>query len=325
MGGDRDQLPAAAGRPRPPPGQGHALASRRCSPTSSRRRARSSAAWRSCARSGPPRTRSTPTTASAASPTRRRGTRQAADALERRGDLIAAFAPARRLDLGGHPRRPAAAGHRRRRAAAAGDRDRVAPRAASAPGTAASGCPSARTRRGSTSCSRRRACTSRASTGPTLGDHRAAARSEAGIVLVPLDRPAIDLVWHASGYPSHGDYRDTHRLTPRAHQAWANDGEPYDPERGHARARAHARDVRGASQTAPSSPSTPSCSATTGTRASRSSSACSSWRTSSPFERRRPPPAPVDVPPTSWGAGRDLRTWSAPAAEARVGASAAPS
>ena len=61
-------------------------------------------------------------------------------------------------------------------------------------------------------------------------------------VLVPLDRAAIDRVWHTSGYPSHGDYRDTHRLTPRAHQAWANDGTPYDPERGAARAREHARE-----------------------------------------------------------------------------------
>ena len=66
-------------------------------------------------------------------------------------------------------------------------------------------------------------------------------RTEAGIVLVPLDRPGIDLVWDPNGYPAHGDYRDTNRLTPRAHQAWAVDGEPYDPERGHARARAHAR------------------------------------------------------------------------------------
>ena len=66
--------------------------------------------------------------------------------------------------------------------------------------------------------------------------------SEAGIVLQPLHRAAIDLVWHHSGYPSHGDYRDSHRLTPRAHAVWANDGTPYDPERGAARARADAED-----------------------------------------------------------------------------------
>ena len=54
--------------------------------------------------------------------------------------------------------------HRRRRAAAAADRDRRAPRALRRAGAAASGCPSARTRRGSTRCSRRPACTPPAST-----------------------------------------------------------------------------------------------------------------------------------------------------------------
>ena len=39
------------------------------------------------------------------------------------------LSPARQLDLGRHPRRPAAAGHRRRHPAAAGDRDRLPPRA----------------------------------------------------------------------------------------------------------------------------------------------------------------------------------------------------
>ena len=61
-------------------------------------------------------------------------------------------------------------------------------------------------------------------------------------MLVPLDRPGIDLVWDPNGYPAHGDYRDTNRLTPRAHQAWAVDGEPYDPAaRPRARPRARAR------------------------------------------------------------------------------------
>ena len=66
-------------------------------------------------------------------------------------------------------------------------------------------------------------------------------RSAAGVVLVPLDRAAIDRVWHTSGYPSHGDYRDTHRLTPRAHQAWANDGDAVRPR---ARRRAGAEPTR---------------------------------------------------------------------------------
>ncbi len=111
----------------------------------------------------------------------------AADALERRGDLIAAFAPARELDLRRHPRGPAAAGHGRRRAPAGGDRASPPTASASAPGTVASGCPSARTRRGSTTCSRRPASTSRAWTGPTSAcATRAGPRPD--IALVPLDR-----------------------------------------------------------------------------------------------------------------------------------------
>ena len=139
-------------------------------------------------------------------------------------------------------------------------------------------------------------------------------RTEAGIVLVPLDRPGIDLVWDAAGYPAHGDYRDTNRLTPRAHQAWAVDGEPYDPQRGHARARAHARafvnDV------------------TEGAVVAFDTELFGHhWLEGVTFLERvleladvvpvgveNPSAAPADVPPTSWGTGRDLRTWSAPAA-----------
>ena len=61
-------------------------------------------------------------------------------AFEERGrDLIGAFARSGRrgaVDLGGHPRRAAAAGHRRRPRPPAGHRHRLAPSAASAAGTA---------------------------------------------------------------------------------------------------------------------------------------------------------------------------------------------
>ena len=125
---------------------------------------------------------------------------------------------------------------------------------------------------------------------------------------------AIDRVWHASGYPAHGDYRDTHRLTPRAHQLWANDGSPYDPERGHARAREHARDWV----------------ATLGedTVAAFDTELFGHfWHEGISFLETVLELAdltPLDTadavdgpepPPTSWGEGRDLRTWSAPAAD----------
>jgi len=67
-------------------------------------------------------------------------------------------------------------------------------------------------------------------------------RSPAGPLLAPLDRAIVELVWGPGGYPSHGPYRDTHRLTERRHQAWAVDGAPYDPVRAAAQARADAQD-----------------------------------------------------------------------------------
>ena len=73
-------------------------------------------------------------------------------------------------------------------------------------------------------------------------DARAPLRSPAGPLLVPLDRPALELVWSRRGYPSRGPYRDTHRLTEHRHQAWAVDGTAYAPARAAARARADAAD-----------------------------------------------------------------------------------
>jgi 1,4-alpha-glucan branching enzyme len=65
---------------------------------------------------------------------------------------------------------------------------------------------------------------------------------EAGIVLVPIDRATIALVWSAAGYPAHGTYRDYHHHTIHHHQPWANDGGAYDHARALALAREHAAD-----------------------------------------------------------------------------------
>jgi 1,4-alpha-glucan branching enzyme len=174
-------------------------------------------------------------------------------------------------------------------------------------------------------------------------------RSPAGLRLVPLDREVVELVWSPRGYPSHGDYCDTHNLTEHRHGAWAIDGAPYDPDRGEARARAHAQDFA----------------ARVAERVSGGGLSVFAvdtellghwWREGIVWlaavleecERRGLPvvaldaaldgsawePAPEELPVTSWGDGRDLRTWSAPAAgglawrqraaELRVLASGAP-
>jgi 1,4-alpha-glucan branching enzyme len=66
--------------------------------------------------------------------------------------------------------------------------------------------------------------------------------TEAGPLLVPIDRAIVDLVWAPDGYPSHAAYRDHHHRTARDHRPWANDGAVYDPARAEEQARADAVD-----------------------------------------------------------------------------------
>ena len=65
---------------------------------------------------------------------------------------------------------------------------------------------------------------------------------ESGVVLVPIDRATIALVWSDGGYPADGAYRDYHHHTVHHHNPWGNDGGAYDHERALALAREHAAD-----------------------------------------------------------------------------------
>jgi len=67
--------------------------------------------------------------------------------------------------------------------------------------------------------------------GPGDPRHLRPLATEAGPLLVPIDRVAVDLVWAPSGYPSHAAYRDHHHRTARDHHPWANDGAVYDTAR----------------------------------------------------------------------------------------------
>ena len=66
--------------------------------------------------------------------------------------------------------------------------------------------------------------------------------SEEGIVLVPIDRASIALVWSDDGYPAAGSYRDYHHHTIHHHNPWNNAGGAYDHDGAHALAREHAAD-----------------------------------------------------------------------------------
>ena len=65
---------------------------------------------------------------------------------------------------------------------------------------------------------------------------------EAGVVLVPLDRSTISLVWSESGYPAADVYRDYHHHTVHHHNPWNNAGGVYEHDTALALAREHAAD-----------------------------------------------------------------------------------
>ncbi|HLB21140.1 MAG TPA: 1,4-alpha-glucan branching protein domain-containing protein, partial [Solirubrobacteraceae bacterium] len=66
--------------------------------------------------------------------------------------------------------------------------------------------------------------------------------SDAGVVLVPIDRTTMDLVWSEDGYPANAAYRDYHHHTIHHHTPWGNDGSAYDHTQALARANEHAVD-----------------------------------------------------------------------------------
>ena len=78
--------------------------------------------------------------------------------------------------------------------------------------------------------------------GPGAPAHLRPLRTPAGLLLVPIDRATIDLVWSEAGYPAHGAYRDYHHHTVHDHRPWANDGSPYDHEAALRLTRMHAAD-----------------------------------------------------------------------------------
>ena len=78
--------------------------------------------------------------------------------------------------------------------------------------------------------------------GPGDPRHLRPLATEAGPLLVPIDRVAVDLVWAPSGYPSHAAYRDHHHRTARDHRPWANDGAVYDAARAAEQAASDAAD-----------------------------------------------------------------------------------
>ena len=163
--------------------------------------------------------------------------------------------------------------------------------------------------------------------------------SGSGLLLVPIDRATIALVWSDRGYPASGPYRDYHHHTVHHHNPWSNDGEPYDHARALALARTHAADfvartvarLRDAGEGLPGG-GLAVCALDTELlghwwyegvawlgavveECSRQGLAL--VRLDDALERCEPTPLTVageHWQASSWGAGGDLSTWSGPAA-----------
>ncbi|HTC71987.1 MAG TPA: 1,4-alpha-glucan branching protein domain-containing protein, partial [Solirubrobacteraceae bacterium] len=73
-------------------------------------------------------------------------------------------------------------------------------------------------------------------------EHLSPVVTESGVLLVPIDRHTISLVWGEQGYPASGTYRDYHHHTVHHHTPWNNAGAAYDHKAACALAREHAAD-----------------------------------------------------------------------------------
>jgi len=73
-------------------------------------------------------------------------------------------------------------------------------------------------------------------------EHLRPLASSSGVLLVPIDRATMSLVWSENGYPASGAYRDYHHHTVHHHNPWRNDGGAYDHAEARALAREHAAD-----------------------------------------------------------------------------------
>lgn len=163
-----------------------------------------------------------------------------------------------------------------------------------------------------------------------LGDerHLRPLLTDEGLVLWPVDRQTMALVWGERGYPSHAAYRDYHGLTPHHHRVWRIDGDPYDHASARAMTREHARDFVAVVKRRVAAGGICVCALDTELlghwwyegvawlgEVVREAEAQSLTLTTldDALGRHEPAPAPSDLGVTSWGEGGDLRTWSGPA------------
>ncbi len=171
-------------------------------------------------------------------------------------------------------------------------------------------------------------------------EHLHPVASESGVLLVPIDRSTISLVWSEHGYPANAAYRDYHHHTVHHHNPWSNDGRAYDHAAALALAREHASDfvaralvrLRGEGRSPPAPSSAPLLVCALDTELLGHWWYEGVWwlravveecnrqglelvRLDDALEQLEPAPASderVGWQASSWGSGGDLSTWSGP-------------
>ena len=151
--------------------------------------------------------------------------------------------------------------------------------------------------------------------------------TDAGLDLWPIDRQTIALVWSEHGYPAGAAYRNYHGLTEHHHRVWRNDGLPYDHVAALRAAAVDARDFVARVRERVRDGGICVCALDTellghwwyegvrwlsGVVDEAARQGLSLTTLDDAIELCDPAPAPGDLPITSWGEGRDLRTWSGP-------------
>jgi 1,4-alpha-glucan branching enzyme len=159
-------------------------------------------------------------------------------------------------------------------------------------------------------------------------EHLRPLRSDAGPLLVPVDRSLMDRVWHHDGYPSAPAYRNTRRHTEYRHTPWAVGDGAYDPARAAEQVHAHARDFADAAAGRLEHGGLAVCALDTellghfwhegvdwlaATIEACAEAGAELVPLDAALEDAATAPA-IDLPATSWGEPRDLATWSAPPA-----------
>jgi 1,4-alpha-glucan branching enzyme len=154
-----------------------------------------------------------------------------------------------------------------------------------------------------------------------------------GVIAVPIDLRTISLVWDDSGYPCDPVYRDYHAHTTNGLRPWANSGHPYDREAGAARARQHAdhfvSEVVGrldSYRAARGRPGLVACALDTELLGHwwyegpawldavfQKASEAKLDLVTLPRALERHEPRRCTLQPSTWGVGKDLRTWDCPA------------